>query len=148
MGHPISVTLHGMLFLIGTVIVLLSIFCLPSMADTLVQQNPAFAFLRTPLLFGTYVTLIPFLLALLGAWRIIRTGFSMNACKSLTHIKWHAILIAGIYVAGIIFLLLHHVLHPGKAVIGISILLICLGIAKFAVFLHRLFLQALSWKAE
>ncbi|MFS0559305.1 DUF2975 domain-containing protein [Terribacillus sp. 179-K 1B1 HS] len=70
------------------------------------------------------------------------------ACKSLTRIKISAFLITSIYGAGIIFLLLHQALYPGLAVIGISILLICLGIAAFAVLLHRLFLSSLELESR
>lgn len=104
MRHLVSVTLYGMLILIGAVVILLSVFWLPSMANALTQQNPTFAFLQEPLLFGTYVTLIPILYALFEAWRIIRASLSMNASISLTRIKFCAFLIASIYGAGIIFL--------------------------------------------
>lgn len=141
MRHLVSVTLYGMLIMIGTAVILLSIFWLPSMAATLGQQNPEYAFLQAPLLFGTYVTLIPFILALSEAWKIVKAG--IPASRSLTRIKWYAFFIAVIYGAGIIYLLLHHALHPGLAVIGATILFVCLTVAAFAVFLQRLFLQSI-----
>ena len=46
MRHLVSVTLYSMLILIGAVVIPLSIFWLPSMANALTQQNPTFAFYR------------------------------------------------------------------------------------------------------
>jgi hypothetical protein len=101
-----SFTLYGMLILIGTVTVLLAVFWLPSAASTAAVQNPDYANLQVPVLFGIYVTLIPFLLAITEAWKLVKIILSNHAKLSLTRIKWCAYSIAGIYSACIGFLLL------------------------------------------
>src|SRR5690625_6808955 len=105
-------------FAIGLLVLMLSIFLLPSLANDAANINPEFSHLQYPVLFGLYVTLIPFFFALYQALKLLKyiegnNTFSESAVNALGLIKHYASAIIILYLFGIIILGVKIALHPG-----------------------------------
>src|SRR5690606_5572135 len=149
----------GKILLLKSAIILLGVIMfalcigLAELARYTEKTTPEYAYLRYPILFGMYVTVIPFYIALFQAYKIlkyieIKNAFSQLALQSLQIIKRCAVTISILYVVGSIGLLLLNVLHPGIFLAGITIIFTSLVIAVFAAVLQALFKSALEIKEE
>ncbi|WP_091772024.1 DUF2975 domain-containing protein [Piscibacillus halophilus] len=141
------------IYVIGLFILLLSIFWLPYVSNDLAVNNPEYAYLRFPLLFGIYLTVIPFLIALKQGLNLLKQidklkAFSEAAVNAINMIKYCALVIMIIYLVGIIFLLIQSALHPGIALIGLMIIFASVIIFTFAAVLQNLLNNALTIKSE
>lgn len=139
--------------LIGITVLALCIYLLPSLADYTAEMYPEFAYLQYPILFGLYITAIPFFIALYQALKLLNyidnnNAFSELSVKALKYIKYCAVTISILYVIGIIFLMSQNASHPGIAVIGLTILLTSAVIAVFTAVLQKLLKHALDIKSE
>ena len=145
--------LKGVLFLIGLVVLILCISWLPGLAKETAEMFPEFADLKLPVLWGIYVTVIPFMLALYHAYLLLTTieakkAFSEKAIHSLRQIRNCAFAIMTVYFAGMIFLGIKSALHPGIVLIGAAIMFAAFTIALFAAVLKELLNRALELQSE
>jgi hypothetical protein len=141
--------LRGAVGLIGLVILGLCIFALP--AGIRSDQTGGY----WPILMGMYVTAIPFFVALYQSWKLlgyIDTGkaFSLISVRALKVIGYCALIIGGLYLAGMpyIYLVADKDDAPGVILIGLVIIFASVVIAVFAAVLHRLLHDALEIKSE
>lgn len=142
----------GVLF-ITLCILLLCIFWLPSTAAFFAEDAPEYAYLRYPLLIGIYLTVLPFLFAIVEVLKLSRRvavndAFSDQSVKHLKHIKISAVLITLMYLAGFLVLSQLVDLSPGIGLLGILIMLASLMIGLIAGILEELLRKALAIKEE
>lgn len=140
-------------FLIGITVLALCIFLLPWLANYTAEMYPEFAYLQYPILFGLYITAIPFFIALYQALKLLNyidnnNAFSELSVKALKYIKYCAVTISILYVIGIIFLMSQNASQPGIAVIGLTIIFTSAVIAVFTAVLQKLLKNALDIKSE
>lgn len=148
-----TIFLRIAVYLIGIIVLALAIFYLPRLANDTAEMYPEFAYLKFPVLFGLYITVIPFVFAIYQALKLLtyidhNHAFSEMSVTSLKYIQYCAIMISIIYVIGMIYFLSQHALHPGIAIIGFTIMFSSLVIAVFAMVLQKLLRNALDIKAE
>ncbi|MBM4764599.1 DUF2975 domain-containing protein [Bacillus sp. B15-48] len=141
------------IFIIWIVVLTLCIYWLPWSGRKTVEMYPEYAYLRLPVHIGLAITAIPFTFALYQALKLLRyieskNAFSALAVNSLRHIKSCAIAITTLYILGGILLITNNAMHPGIAIIGLSIIFTSLTIAFFAAVLQELLLSALKIKSE
>ena len=141
------------LVVIGFVILMLSIFWLPSVANTLAEQNPEYAYLKYPLLFGIYLTCIPFYIGVYNGFVILRLiekdkAFTEYTNKSLTYIFYSSIAIILLYVIGMVYLIFNNALHPSLFLLGVSIIFMSFTIASAAGVIKALLIKVIEIKNE
>lgn len=139
--------------IIGIAVLAMSAFWLPWLATDSAETNPEYAYLQVPVLVGVYVTLIPFILALYEAFKLLNliesdNVFSELAVRSLGKIKKCAIAIIILYGVGMIFLAIVNALHPGIALIILVIIFATLVILLFASVLQAMLKRVLEIKEE
>jgi len=148
----ISLFQIGVLF-ITLCIVLLAAFWLPQTAAAFAKDAPEYAYLQYPLLGAIYVTLIPFLLAIVEGLRLSRRvalndAFSDASVLHLKRIKMCAFLISILYLVGGLILNTLVDMAPGIALLGILIMLASLMIGLISGILEELLRKALEIKEE
>ena len=153
MGKATIMSLKVSLFLIGFTILILSVFVLPSLADSVAQVGPEFSYLKAPVLIGIYVTTIPFFYALFQAFQLLRYieqkhAFSGVTVLALKKIKWCAYAILSLYIVGSTFLMSQSAFHPSLWVIGGAIMFASVVIAVFVQLLQGLLNNAMEIKEE
>ncbi|MGE8205521.1 DUF2975 domain-containing protein [Heyndrickxia sp. NPDC080065] len=141
------------LFLIGFIILSLCIFALPSLASYAAKMNPEFSYFKYPVLYGLYMTAVPFFFALYQAFKLLtciesNNAFSEIAVGALSRIKYCAATVVILYVLGIFMLGLQNALHPGIAIVGLLIIFTAFVISLFSAVLQELFKNALKLKVE
>lgn len=140
-------------FLIGIIVLVLSIFLLPRLANEAAVIAPDLAYLQYLVLFGLYVTAIPFFFALYQALRLLNfidnnNAFSNLSVKALKYVTYCALTISVLYVIGGLLLFIQNALHPGIAILGLTITFASAIIAVFALTLKRLLKNAIDMKSE
>ncbi|WAA12687.1 DUF2975 domain-containing protein [Fervidibacillus halotolerans] len=145
----LKVTVYG----IGTVVLLLSAFVLPYLANKVAHDFPEYAYLKYPVLIGMYLTTVPFYLALYQAYNLLNlikqnNAFSEGAVIALRFIKYCAATIGVMYILGMIFLGTQNALHPSIFILGVVILFTCIVISVFAAVLQELLHNAIKIKTE
>ncbi|MGR3764221.1 DUF2975 domain-containing protein [Rossellomorea sp. NS-SX7] len=145
--------LKSAVIFIGLIVLCLSVFVLPGLAEFSASANPEFAHLKWPVLLGMYMTLVPFLLALYQAYKLLgliknKHAFSEGAVNTLKQIKMNAIIIALQYLTGAVLLLTQKALHPGVAILGMVIIFASVTISMFTSVLQKLLNHALDAKSE
>ncbi|GAA0367037.1 DUF2975 domain-containing protein [Bacillus horti] len=153
MKRGMIVFLKLAIFVIGTLVLALSIFWLPWVAERSAEMHPEYAYLRFPVLIGLYVTVIPFMAALYQGFKLLgyiqrKNAFSEAAVQSLNHIKYYAIAISIIYIFGALGLYSLNALHPGVLLMGIAIIFASSVISLFSALLKELLNSALQLKLE
>lgn len=153
MDKKFIVFLKCAIYFIGLVVFGLCIFWLPMMANEAALFEPTLAYLKYPVLIGLYMTAIPFFYALYQTIRLLNLinqehAFSKDAILSLKEVKLSAIFIVIIYVIGIVFLWSQSALHPGIALMGLTIVFTSILITVFTAVLQELFRSALEIKSE
>ena len=143
--------LRIVVFLIGIPILGLCIW----IAKIAPGMNPEMAYLLCPILFVLYATAIPFFFALSQALKILsyidkNKAFSDLSVKALKYIKYCAITISTLYVAGMpfLYLLAEDDDAPGVIVLGLVITFASIVIAVFAAVLQKLLQNAIEIKSE
>ncbi|UOQ49645.1 DUF2975 domain-containing protein [Gracilibacillus caseinilyticus] len=141
------------IFLIGSIVISLSIFLLPKLANDTTRMFPEYAHLHYPVLIGLYVTTIPFFIAIFQAFKLLNyinnnNAFSELSVTALKYIKFSANTISALYVLGSIFLITQQALHPGIAIIGFIIIFASTIIAVFSAVLEKLLQNAIAIKSE
>jgi hypothetical protein len=135
--------------LIGIIVLALCIFLLPAGIRT--DQTG----LYRPILLGMYLPAIPFFIALYQALKLLsyidkNKVFSKSSVKTLRFIKYCAIIISGLYTAGMpyIFYVADKDDAPGVAAIGFVIIFASFVIATAAAVFQRLLQNAVDIKSE
>lgn len=141
--------LKGVVVFIGMVVLALCILVIPHYI-----RSDTTGYYR-PILIGMYVPAIPFFIALYQAWKLLRyidenKAFSELSVKTLKNIKYCAITISAMYVAGMpyIYYAANKDDAPGVIVIGLVIIFASIVIATFAAVLQKLIQNALDIKSE
>jgi quinol-cytochrome oxidoreductase complex cytochrome b subunit len=153
MNKAITSFLKAALVIMGLTILLLCLFLLPELAGTAAAENPEFAYLKWPVLLGMYGAVIPFFIALYESWNLLiyiegQTAFSDLSVRSLRRIRNCGIIIAVIFVAGMIGIGAAGALHPGILLMGAVIAFCSFVISVFAAVLKELLRSAIDMKAE
>ncbi len=145
--------LKGSIILIGIVVLFLCIFWLPNMARLSVETFPEVAYLKYPILFGIYLTCIPFYIGIFHTFKLLRlidkeNAFTEEACESLRIISFSTIAVIAFYFIGIIYLSREDALPPGLGLLGIVIIFASFVIAIFASVLRGLLTKVIEIKNE
>lgn len=135
------------------VIILVSCTLLPELAKYTAEMYPEYAYLQYPVLFGIYITVIPFYIALFQAYKLLnyietKNAFSQLSVRSLHTIQRYAVTISILYVNGMVGLLIFNALHPGIFLVGMAIIFTSFVVAVFAMVLQALLKSALEMKEE
>ncbi len=138
---------------IGLIILALCVFVLPRVANYFAEIGPEFAYLKYPVLFGIYVTTIPFYFALGQAFELLNlipeNPFTDASTIALDRIKISAIIIGALYIFGVLFLNTQGgALTPGVGLLGILIAAASFVIAVFASVSQELVGRMIEIKAE
>ncbi len=147
--------LKVVVFLIGILILGLSIFLLPEIAEFFAELNPKLDFLQYPFLIGLYATAIVFFFALYQTLKLLsyidkNQAFSELSVKALKNIKYCAITISALYVLfmPLLYLMAEVDDAPGIIVIGMVIIFCCMVVAVFAAVLQKLLKEVIDIKLE
>lgn len=141
------------IFLIGLPIFVLCILGLPWLINNPV--NPYYSIILYPIIFGLYLTVVPFFIALYQAIQLLNfidrnKSFSDLSIQSLKVIKFCAFTISGLYALMMpLFYLLAEVDDaPGIILIGIVFVFASLVGALFAAVLQKLLKEAIDIKTD
>ncbi|WP_336764690.1 DUF2975 domain-containing protein [Paenibacillus sp. USHLN196] len=153
MKRGTTIFLKLAVFLIGAPILALCIFGIPWLANNPV--NPNYAGALYPIVIMMYVSVIPFIVALYQAFRLLsyidkNEAFSLMSVKSLKTIKYCAIVISGIYVVMLpfVYVVAEKDDAPGLILMGMVPIFASLVIAVFSAVLQRLLQEAIDIKSE
>ncbi|MGG4046059.1 DUF2975 domain-containing protein [Paenibacillus favisporus] len=142
-------------FLIGLPILALCIFVVPGIADFAAELYPDHAYLKYLVFADLYASAIPFYLALYQSFRLLiyidrNEAFSELSVSALKNIKYCAVAISILYVAGLplLYLIAEADDAPGVILIGLVIIFASMVIAFFAAVLQRLLKEAIEIKSE
>jgi hypothetical protein len=139
--------------LIGVPILALCIFGIPWLANNPV--NPNYAGALYPIVIIMYVSVIPFIVALYQAFRLLsyidkNEAFSLISVRSLKTIKYCAIVISSLYFVMLpfVYVVAEKDDAPGLILIGMVPIFASLVIAVFSAVLQRLLQEAIDIKSE
>lgn len=110
MRRSSTIFLRGVVILIGCIVLALCIFALPEMATRDTATHPETAYLYYPFLIGAYMMALPFLIALYQAFKLLNyidqnKAFSELSVRALRNIKYCAMALSGLIVAGTSFVM-------------------------------------------
>ncbi|RRN67016.1 DUF2975 domain-containing protein [Peribacillus simplex] len=141
--------------LIGMPILALCIFLVPGIAKFAAELYPDMAYLKYLVLIDLYASAIPFYFALYQAFKLLsfidkNKAFSELSVRALKKIKYCAITISSLYVAGmpLFYLMAEMDDAPGIIIIGLVVIFASMVIAVFAAVLQRLLQEAIDIKSE
>lgn len=141
--------LRAVVVVIGLIVLAFCAFALPAgiLSDKVGYYRP--------LLIGLYLPAIPFFYALFQAFKLLdyidnNKAFSELSVKALNNIKYCALAISGIFVAGMpyVFYAAQRDDAPGVVLIGCIIIGASFVIATFAAVFQRLLQNAIDIKSE
>lgn len=142
-------------FLIGMPILALCIFVVPGIANFAAELYPDHAYLKYLVFADLYASAVPFYLALYQSFRLLiyidrNEAFSELSVRALKNIKYYAVAISILYVAGLplLYLIAEADDAPGVILIGLVIIFASMVIAFFAAVLQRLLKEAIDIKSE
>ncbi|WP_145948355.1 MULTISPECIES: DUF2975 domain-containing protein [Paenibacillus] len=142
-------------FLIGMPILALCIFVVPGIANFAAELYPDHAYLKYLVFADLYASAVPFYLALYQSFRLLiyidrNEAFSELSVRALKNIKYCAVAISILYVAGLplLYLIAEADDAPGVILIGLVIIFASMVIAFFAAVLQRLLKEAIDIKSE
>ncbi|GIO56666.1 DUF2975 domain-containing protein [Paenibacillus cineris] len=142
-------------FLIGLPILALCIFVVPGIANFAAELYPDHAYLKYLVFVDLYASAVPFYLALYQSFRLLiyidrNEAFSELSVSALKNIKYCAVAISILYVAGLplLYLIAEADDAPGVILIGLVIIFASMVIAFFAAVLQRLLKEAIDIKSE
>ena len=141
--------LRGVVILIGLTVLFLCVIALPA---GIRSDNTGY---YVPILWGLYVTALPFFFALHQALKLLglidrNKAFTKSSVQTLKNIKYCALLISGLFALGMpyIFYAADRDDAPGVALVGFIIVGASFVIATFAAVLQKLLQNALDIKSE
>jgi hypothetical protein len=141
--------LRGAVLLLGLVVLALCLFALPAGL-----RSPHVGGYR-PVLWGIYVTAVPFFVALYHGLKLLSyidhgQAFAQASVNALKYIKYCAFVIGAVYAAGSPYL---HMMAqrddaPGVLMLGLIFAVVPLVIGAFAAVLQELLRKAIAMKSE
>ncbi|WP_050180684.1 DUF2975 domain-containing protein [Domibacillus robiginosus] len=141
--------------LMGVPILALCIFVVPEIAEFAAELYPEMAYIKYLVFIDLYAAAIPFYFALYQAFTLLHyidknKAFSELSVKALKKIKYCAIAISTVYVAGmpLFYLMAERDDAPGIILIGLVIIFASMVIAVFAAVLQKLLQEAIDIKSE
>jgi DNA-binding Xre family transcriptional regulator len=141
--------------LIGVPILALCIFLVPEIAKFAEELFPNLPYIKYLVLIYLYGTAIPFYFALFQAFKLLsyidkNKAFSELSVRALKNIKYCAITISILYLAGMpLFYLMAEIDDaPGIILIGLVVIFASMVIAVFAAVLQSLLKNAIDIKSE
>jgi hypothetical protein len=144
-----TLLLKGVIALMGLAVLGICIFAIPRVVGSFDMRG------YDPILIGMYIPAVPFLFALYQAWKLLsyidnNNAFSQSSVKALKNIKYCAIVISGIYAAGMPFIFRVADLDdaPGVVALGVIIIAASVVIATFAALLQKLLQNGMDIKSE
>jgi signal transduction histidine kinase len=139
--------------LIGIPVLALGIFGVTWLTKN--PANPEYAHILYPIVIGMYVSVIPFFVALVQAFKLLgyidrNQAFSELSVKALKNIKFCAITITVVYAIVLPFVFMVAQLDdaPGLVIVGMVPIFASMVIAVFAAVLQRLLQEAIDIKSE
>lgn len=149
MKHGSTFFLRGIVLLMGLTVLTLCIFALP------VGRGDEGDGRYGPIFWGMYVTTVPFFIALYQTLKLLdyidkNQAFSRLSIKALRYIKYCALVVSTMYVAGMpyIYLVAQSDDAPGVVLIGLVFTFASMAIAVFAAVLQKLLQNAIDIKSE
>ncbi|MCY1714032.1 DUF2975 domain-containing protein [Caproiciproducens galactitolivorans] len=156
--------MRAVVLFIGIVVLIFSIFLFPEIlretaiiaAAASLQISPWFAFINFTFPIGLYAASIPFFIALYQTLKLLsyidkKKAFSELSVKILKNIKYCALAICALYMAGvmpIIYCFAKLDDAPGLVLMGLVIGFTPIVIATFAAILQKLLQEAIDIKSE
>lgn len=144
-----TIFLRGAVILIGLFVLGLCFFALPAGITSDDTGN------YRPILLGLYVPAIPFFVALYQTLRLLDyidlgNAFSGVSVSALKHIKYCAVIIGGLFAAGMPYIYYAADVDdaPGLIVLGLVIIFASIVISVFAAVLQKLLKNAINIKSE
>ncbi|MGG0846089.1 DUF2975 domain-containing protein [Peribacillus simplex] len=141
--------------LIGIPVLALCIFLVPEIANFAAELYPDITYMKYLVLIDLYASAIPFYFALYQAFKLLsyidkNKAFSELSVRALKIIKYCAITISILYVAGmpLFYLIAEMDDAPGIILIGMVVIFASMVVAVFAAVLQRLLKEAIDIKAE
>ncbi|KWX76210.1 hypothetical protein AMQ84_16115 [Paenibacillus riograndensis] len=155
MQRGTTLFLKAAVILMGIPVLALCIFAVPAIADFAAELYPDMTFIKYLVFIDLYASAVPFYIALYQAFGLLgyidrNKAFSELSVRVLKNIKYCAIVISGLYVAGLplFYLMAEKDDAPGIIVIGLVIIFASLVIAVFAAVLQKLLKEAIELKLE
>jgi len=153
--HASTLFLKAVLISIGFIALALCVFSFPNVWVGAAREWPISTYVLYPGLIGIYATIIPFLLALHQAFRLLQyidtyNPFSEVSINALRNIKFCAVAMSMLYWVGmpLVFAFADYDDAPGGVLIGAALASTPLIIATFAAVLQKLVQSALDMKME
>lgn len=147
--------LKAAVILIGIPVLALCIFLVPEIANFAAELYPEMTYIQFLVYLDLYASAIPFYIALYQAFKLLgyidnNKAFSELSVRVLKNIKYCAITISSVYVAGmpLFYLIAEKDDAPGIIVIGLIIIFASMVIAVFAAVLQSLLTEAIELKSE
>ncbi len=141
--------------LMGISVIAIYIFLVPDIADYAAELYPDIASMKILVLIHMYASAIPFYSALYQAFKLLsyidkKQAFSDLSVKALKTIKYCAIAISVLYIAGLplFYLVGDKDDAPGIIVIGLVIVFASMVIAFFTAVLQMLLKEAIDIKSD
>ncbi|MFJ9292050.1 DUF2975 domain-containing protein [Bacillus halotolerans] len=141
--------------LIGIPVLALCIFLVPEIANFTEELYPDISYLKYLVYIDLYAAAIPFYFALYQAFTLLsyidrNKAFSELSVRALKKIKYCAITISLLLVAGmpLFYLIAEMDDAPGIILIGLVLIFASMVIAVFAAVLQRLLQEAIDIKSE
>jgi len=145
--------LRGVVLLMGAIVLAICVFGLPKLIVAELTAPSDFDY--GPIFMGLYVTAVPFFIALYQTLKLLQfidtnKAFSDLSVKALSRIKYCALVIAGMFAAGMpyVFTVAQRDDAPGVALIGFIIIGASIVIAVFAAVLEKLLHNAIELQRE
>ncbi|KWX70672.1 DUF2975 domain-containing protein [Paenibacillus jilunlii] len=155
MERGTTLFLKAAVILMGIPVLALCIFAVPEIAGFAAELYPDMTFIKYLVFIDLYASAVPFYIALYQAFRLLgyidkNKAFSELSVRVLKNIKYCAVVISGLYVAGLplFYLMAEKDDAPGIIVIGLVIIFASLVIAVFAAVLQKLLKEAIELKLE
>jgi hypothetical protein len=157
MNRGSTIFLRVVISLIAIAAIAVCIFGLPGIVAKEAAKTPKTAWLAYLFLVGTYIMSIPFFVALYQAFKLLTyidgdKAFSGFSVKALRHIKYCAVIISALMVAGIAAVM---VLSVGKGediagivAAGLLVTFASSVVAAFAAVLQKQVQKAIDMKSE
>lgn len=155
MARGSTLFLKTAVIVIGLPILALCIFVVPKIGSYAYGLYPDYVVMKYAVFAVMYAAAIPFYVALYQAFKLLtyidkNTAFSQLSVTALKKIKYSAVIISLLYVAGmpLLYLLAEKDDAPGIIILGLIIIFGSVVIAVFAAVLQRLLQEAIHIKSE
>ncbi|HIW31977.1 MAG TPA: DUF2975 domain-containing protein [Candidatus Paenibacillus intestinavium] len=155
MKHVSTFFLKIAVFLLGIPILVMCIFLVPEIANTVEQLLPDYPYLKYVVFVLLYGSVIPYYFALYQAFKLLRNidrnlAFSQLSVRALKQIKYNAvaIMVLHLLVFPLFFIFAELDDAPGVIFVGLFVPVGAMVIAVFAAVLQRLLQEAIAYKEE